>query len=61
LFIPVRSAVARASGKNKKSINMQRLAAFSFLGVVVLLVAFTLHETKKPDLAARTFHAKGKI
>jgi len=51
LLIPVRSAVARASGTSKrviKSIYMQRLAIFSFIGVVLLLFAFTASETKKP-------------
>ncbi|HEY8968045.1 MAG TPA: hypothetical protein VIM64_03110 [Puia sp.] len=38
---------------------MQRLAALSFLGVVVVLVAFTVvHDTKRPDLAARPSSAK---
>jgi len=33
---------------------MQRLAALSFLGVVLVLLAFTVaHDTKKPDLSAR--------
>jgi len=39
---------------------MQRLAALSFLGVVLVLVAFTvvhdnMHDNKKPDLAARSY------
>jgi hypothetical protein len=34
---------------------MQRLAALSFLGVVVVLTAFTVvYDTKKPDLTVRT-------
>jgi hypothetical protein len=37
---------------------MQRLALFSFLGVVLLLLAFTAHETKKPDLTTRTCNVK---
>ena len=33
---------------------LQRLAALSFLGVVLVLLAFTVaHDTKKPDLSAR--------
>jgi hypothetical protein len=38
---------------------MQRLAALSFLGVVLVLLAFTVvHDTKRPDLAARPSSAK---
>ena len=40
---------------------MQRLAALSFLGVVLVLLVFTLHGTKKPDLAVRTLHEARKI
>jgi len=41
---------------------MQRLAALSFFGVVLVLVAFTVvHDTKKPDLAVRTGLAGGEL
>jgi hypothetical protein len=45
---------------NLNTMFMQRLALFSFLGVIVLLLAFTAHETKKPDLSARTCNVKGR-
>ncbi|HEY4206784.1 MAG TPA: hypothetical protein VGM31_08230 [Puia sp.] len=40
---------------------MQRLATLSFLAVVLVLLAFTVHETKKPDLTVRPIEVKGKI
>ena len=45
-----------------KTKYMQRLAALSFFGVVLVLVAFTVvHDTKKPDLAVRTSLAGGEL
>ncbi|HVW62626.1 MAG TPA: hypothetical protein VHC48_21395 [Puia sp.] len=46
---------------------MQRLAIFSFIGVVLLLVAFTASETKKPASVCKvagqsnTFKATGAV